>query len=821
MAHVMSRKLSNSFEGALAGGGDPATSPLYVFGPFLKLVVVAGVAQITFGASIWLVLLTVAVVAAMYRLVMRWVTDGSGGSGLTEEEFGGWAVKINAGITFIEYTLTFLVSMAALVTFIADRFPLLNHPLVLGLNGRVFVAIFLSVLTGWIVNLGPKWAARVFGPATLAVLLLLWTMNAATIWKLGLHLPPLNMKAFVPPYVHFTLAGYARILALMTGIEVFANLVAAYDGKAEEKAKKAFGSLVIIMGSTAVTMLVVGPAIYEVANPLNDHVSVFTQTMDYLLPAPLPYVGTLIGVVVLLSASAASAQGIQNLALGLKDRHYIPPILGERNSYDVADKPVWLEVAIVSLAFLVFGTSEDTYLSLYAAGVFILLSMTSWAVMKRLARELRETFEPSQAATLSGSLLAALLTTVATAVIFAERLREGAWMYFLLIPLLYVLFTYFRHRLGTPSPLQERLGEIEEAMWGIGVPRESLARIREEEIMVIPASYVWPSLPRPGERWRGEISTPHHILVPLDGSAYAEGVLPVATLLAKTYRARLTLVSVLKRGGSPHFYADAGILRVPGGREKQAYLQRVVRTLRVDDVTVDYRIGVGPVAETINVLAGQADVDLLTVRTHGRTGVSRWLMGSIASGILQLSVKPVLLVPLSARERAQNPRFHKVLVPLDGSEYAERVLPYARAIDASFGAEIILLHVPVVPEPELYGAMADVVDRLRRRAVHQASQYLEQVAEVLREEGHEVRALITGYDSAETILLVSEEEDVDLVMMTSHGRGGLDRLLLGSTAERLAHYTRSFLFLVPIREKRLPERPEVREIGIQEEPCLT
>ena len=126
MAHV-SHKLKTAVEGALAGGGDPATSPLYVFGPFLKLIVVAGVAQVTFGASVWMVILTIAVVSAMYRLVMQWVVDGSGGSGLSEEEFGGWAVKVNAAITFIEYTLTFLVSMSAMVTFIADRIPLLNN----------------------------------------------------------------------------------------------------------------------------------------------------------------------------------------------------------------------------------------------------------------------------------------------------------------------------------------------------------------------------------------------------------------------------------------------------------------------------------------------------------------------------------------------------------------------------------------------------------------------------------------------------------------------------------------------------------------------
>jgi len=126
MAGNISHKLSNSFEGALAGGGDPATSPLYVFGPFLRLIIVGGVASVTFGAAVWLVVFTIAMVSAMYRLVMLWVTDGSGGSGLSEEEFGGWAVKVNAAITFIEYTLTFLVSMAAMVTFIADRYPPLN-----------------------------------------------------------------------------------------------------------------------------------------------------------------------------------------------------------------------------------------------------------------------------------------------------------------------------------------------------------------------------------------------------------------------------------------------------------------------------------------------------------------------------------------------------------------------------------------------------------------------------------------------------------------------------------------------------------------------
>ena len=315
MAHV-SHKLKNAVEGALAGGGDPATSPLYVFGPFLKLIVLAGVAQVTFGASVWMVILTIAVVSAMYRLVMRWVIDGSGGSGLSEEEFGGWAVKVNAAITFIEYTLTFLVSMSAMVTFIADRAPVLNNKF-LWMQYRTLLAIALSVLTGWLVNRGPKVAARAFGPATAGVLILLWAMVIATIVQTGFHFPNLDLRAFRPEFIGFTINGYARILAVMTGIEVFANLVAAYDGSAAEKSKKAFNSLLIIMGTTGITMIIVGPAIFALSDPTDPHVSVFTQTMDQLLPDPLPYLGTMVGIAVLMSASAASAQGLQNPDFGV------------------------------------------------------------------------------------------------------------------------------------------------------------------------------------------------------------------------------------------------------------------------------------------------------------------------------------------------------------------------------------------------------------------------------------------------------------------------------------------------------------------------
>ena len=299
------------------------------------------------------------------------------------------------------------------------------------------------MLIGFAVNLGPKVAARTFGPATAAVLLLLWVMIGATIWQRGLHFPSVQWAAFAPANLPITLGGYARILALMTGIEIFANLVAAYQGPAQERSRKAFGSLLIVMGTTSLTMLIVGPAIFEMADPKNLEVSVFTQTMDLLLPAPLPYIGTLIGIAVLASAAAAAAQGVQNLSLGLRYRHYIPAWLGQRNRFGVAGNPVWVMVGVCVVCFIALGTHEETYLALYAAGVFILLSLTGWASVKRLIRENRRRMTLGGIAALGGTIVAALLTSGATAIIFEERFTEGAWLYVVILPILYLAF--WRH----------------------------------------------------------------------------------------------------------------------------------------------------------------------------------------------------------------------------------------------------------------------------------------------------------------------------------------------------------------------------------------
>ena len=698
----------------------------------------------------------------MYRLVMIWVIDGSGGSGLTEEEFGGWAVKINAGITFLEYTLTFLVSMAALVTFIADRIPLLNEPL-LGFQYRTFIAIFLSIATGWLVNRGPKTAARAFGPATAGVLLLLWIMIFSTIIKFGLRLPDFNLEAFSSENLRFTLGGYARILALMTGIEIFANLVAAYDGKPRQKSRKAFYSLLIIMGTTSMTMLIVGPAIAELSDPTNETVSVFTQTMDQLLPEPLALLGTIVSVAVLLSASAASAQGLQNLALGLRMRHYIPSFLGKRNNYGVADKPVWIEVAVVSLCFLLLGTSEETYLALYAAGVFILLSMTGWAASKRLIGFLRTTYEWRTAGALAGTLIAALLTSVATIIIFNERFTEGAWTYLILIPALYFLFSYFRSRLGEPTAFEERLGLL----------------VKESKHLLVSDSTRDASL--------------NQVMITLDGSEFSERALPAAISLCRSNGASLTLLSV---NGKEKRITDKDTDNIasssnPGDKKRYKatlnYLAEIAKTLKEDNIHSRFVVGVGDIADEISRQAQERAMDVLVMSTHGHTGAKRWLTGSIANKVTQQTTIPLLLVRPNNQEKPQSGSYKKLLVAMGGSKVSEQVLPHVKYMARVFDSEVILLSVPE--------------DLESPNQVKIITRYLRDMADALIEEGLKAKIVVDGADPARMIIKLAEVESADLIMMATHGRGGLDRLILGSVADAVIKSARCPVFLVPVHDQ--------------------
>ncbi len=708
---------------------------------------VAGVTSVVFGAAIWLAILTVVAVSIVYRLVMRWVVDGSGGSGLCEDEFGPWAVKINSSITLIEYTLTFLVSMSALVTFLADRIPVLNSSIA-GLPLRSVVAICLSIVVCGLVNRGPKVAAAAFGPATGAVLLFLWIMIGASIYRRGAHLPDFDLRALSPEFLHLTLAGYARILALMTGIEIFANLVSAYDGPPEKRSRQAFGSLVIVMFTTCMTMLIVGPAIAEFADVNNQEVSVFTQTMDILLPPSVSIIGSIVGIAVLLSACAASAQGVQNLSLGLRYRHYLPAWLGRRNNYGVSSMPVWLVALTVIICFFVFGTSEEKYLSLYAAGVFVLLSLTSWAVVKRIVRQIKGGENKLKGTpTLLVTLSAAFLTSIATFVIFRERFTEGAWSYLLLVPCLYLILDNYRRRLGPPPALDERLGKL------------------------LSASYY----PRVQE---GTIFYAHGIrklLVALDLSPYAELALPMAREIAQRNSASIDLFIGLDPGRS-----NQG--------EAKSYLSLIKEENSRFGLEIQVATQEGDEAEAIAHYSSETNTDLIILVAKESTNFSNLFRSNATKQLIHKTTPPLLILRPTSDWRSIRSRFSKILVTLDGSSTAEQVIPFAMLLAKIYASQLTILTVP---------EGGSVSPKLRESL----GQYLENIANSMRQENIQVSCVIAEGEIAPgtAIIQYAKTQKCDLIMMVSHGSGGVERqkfVKLGSVAEKVLDQTLCPLYLV-------------------------
>jgi nucleotide-binding universal stress UspA family protein len=175
----------------------------------------------------------------------------------------------------------------------------------------------------------------------------------------------------------------------------------------------------------------------------------------------------------------------------------------------------------------------------------------------------------------------------------------------------------------------------------------------------------------------------------------------------------------------------------------------------------------------------------------------------VASRLVQLATRPVLVIHPAPGGPPPVPGFGRLLVALDGSEFAERVLPMVRA-STVYGSVVNLLRVPEAPEPQRFGTMVEELERLRAEAETEACQYLEEIATALRAEGIETHILVTGSRPAETIIDVSEEKDVDVIMLSTHGQGGLDSLLVGSVADRVVQHTHRPVLLVPIQERKLP-----------------
>jgi nucleotide-binding universal stress UspA family protein len=284
-----------------------------------------------------------------------------------------------------------------------------------------------------------------------------------------------------------------------------------------------------------------------------------------------------------------------------------------------------------------------------------------------------------------------------------------------------------------------------------------------------------------------------HIVVPLDGSTFAESAIPLAMALSRRTRAGVHFVTVLEP--IPSFAYDEWDA---AAREWTGeYLKGVVeRTTGRSGGPVSTAILSGQVVEELEGFVESVKADVIVMATHGRGMMSRMWLGSVADSFLHRTDRPIVMVrPQDGRQPEVNGehRFSTILVPLDGSDLSEAALDHAVAFGELFDAAYHLTRVVAYPMdiaspylPQTVQMNQAIVDEAREGAAN----YLEERAERMRRRGLRVTtSVIVDAQAGHGILREIEEVGCDMIAMATHGRAGLSRAILGSAADKVLRGT--------------------------------
>ena len=285
------------------------------------------------------------------------------------------------------------------------------------------------------------------------------------------------------------------------------------------------------------------------------------------------------------------------------------------------------------------------------------------------------------------------------------------------------------------------------------------------------------------------------VLVPLDGSGFAEAALPIAKQLVTRSGGRLCLITAdppsLLPAATGEFATALASMGEDCRRDDEMYLVRTAAMLgNVGDGPVLARVVDGPAGDAICKEAERIGADIIVMATHGRNALERVWLGSVADHVIRQAARPVLLV----RPRRMGAVFapepiRNILVPLDPTGYSEAILESVLRVAQLMGATITLLTVVTprfgIAEPELPPPVPQHPAIVARRS-DEAHARLERLAQLYRAMGLLVRTrVMTAPTPAAGILAVLEENRFDMVALATHGAGGLRRLMTGSVADRV------------------------------------
>lgn len=285
------------------------------------------------------------------------------------------------------------------------------------------------------------------------------------------------------------------------------------------------------------------------------------------------------------------------------------------------------------------------------------------------------------------------------------------------------------------------------------------------------------------------------VLVPLDGSSFAEQALPWAGAVAEATRARLRLALVHEAPSPPPLDKASSRLytriELMLRKSQDGYLRKIAERMREEHrVQAAKAMLQGSPASALAEYVSDIGVDLVVMTTHGLSGIRRAWIGSVADRLVRTLEIPMLLIrPREDAASAGPAEVRQILVALDGSRRAEAVLPAASALAKLWRARLTLIQVvhPVVMMTDLPAAYpAGFTDELTRLARAEAQDYLDGMVERLTSEGVEASSTaVLGGSAVEAIQDAARAPGVGMVALATHGRSGVRRMVLGSVADKL------------------------------------
>lgn len=286
------------------------------------------------------------------------------------------------------------------------------------------------------------------------------------------------------------------------------------------------------------------------------------------------------------------------------------------------------------------------------------------------------------------------------------------------------------------------------------------------------------------------------IIVPLDGSPVAEVVLPYARRLAHGLNLPVVLLSAIDLDELVrHIMTERGLfldtLDDFETRRRNEYLTATAKSFA--GVAVECQVKKGAAADSIVACAAAEKNSLIVMATHGRSGVQRWLLGSIAEKVLRATENPLLLVRASDAAPVTGVKpFDSIIVPLDGSSVAEQVLSPIAEMASSLDIEVTLFRAYNVPYGSFYeggGSFAVDLQRLSANIETEVQHYLEERRSLLAKTGVTSIAYASKEGlAADEIIAFARNKPDGLIAMSSHGRSGVRRWVLGSVTETVVRH---------------------------------